>query len=66
MCIINYSKVRLITDKFKSTDGVSSGEIGYVIEIYPPDNYEVEFSDSNGITYAQFVTKLVDIEIAEE
>lgn len=50
----NYSRVSLLTDKFQD-DGVGIGAVGYVIETYPPDAYEVEFSDADGATLAQIV-----------
>ena len=39
--IVNYSRVRLLTNKY---EGVRAGDLGYVIEVYR-DAYEVEFSD---------------------
>lgn len=60
-----YQRVRLVADRFASTDGVTSGAIGYVIEVYPDGNCEVEFSDENGITYAQIVAVSNELEVAE-
>lgn len=54
MRIPNYSKVKLVTNCYVQK-GVGIGSIGYVIEIYPDGNYEVEFSDKDGITIAQLV-----------
>lgn len=54
MTIVNYSKVILLTDAFRH-EGVSAGAMGYVIEVYPNNKYEVEFSDGSGITVAQIV-----------
>lgn len=51
MTIDNYSRVKLITDAYVA-EGVGMGTVGYVIEVYPNDKYEVEFSDQNGITIA--------------
>ncbi|MDN2704477.1 DUF4926 domain-containing protein [Janthinobacterium sp. SUN100] len=51
MTIDNYSRVTLVTDAY-ATEGVGMGAIGYVIEVYPDDKYEVEFSDNKGITIA--------------
>lgn len=60
-----YSRIMLLTDKFRE-EGVSLGDIGYIIEVYPDGNYEVEFSDSStGVTITQIVVKESDIEIAE-
>lgn len=52
--IANYSRVRLLTDKYL-TEGAHTGDLGYVIETYPDGAYEVEFSDSSGISFAQIV-----------
>lgn len=59
----NYSRVRLTTDKYQS-EGALCFEAGYVIEVYPDDKYEVEFSDSNGITTAQIVADGIELELA--
>lgn len=50
----NYTRVRLQTDKYQ-VEGASRGTLGYIIEVYPPDAYEVEFSDQEGVTFAQIV-----------
>ena len=50
----NYSRVRLLTDRFQTEGGFCS-DVGYIIEVYPDNNYEVEFSDSDGITTPQIV-----------
>ena len=60
----NYSRVRLLTDKYQS-QGASCFDIGYVIEVYPGSEYEVEFSDANGITTAQIVANEEEIQIAQ-
>jgi hypothetical protein len=65
MKILNYSKVKLLTDKYKS-EGVSDGAIGYVIEVYQNHKYEVEFSDLNGITIAQIVLDSNEFITAED
>ncbi len=52
----NYTRVRLQTDKYQA-EGVSKGTLGYIIEVYPPDAYEVEFSDQDGTTFAQIVAQ---------
>jgi len=63
MTIEIYQRVKLLTDRFVSTDNVYAGSIGYVIDIYPDGNCEVEFSDANGITFAQIVTSPSELEI---
>lgn len=49
-----YSKVRFIGSK-EDFPELNTNDIGYIIEDYNDGNYEVEFSDSNGITIAQVV-----------
>jgi hypothetical protein len=58
----NYSSVRLLTNAF-SEEGVTVGSIGYIIEVYG-DEYEVEFSDADGITIAQIVVAQDQIELS--
>jgi len=52
----NYSPVRLLTDRFRS-EGAAEGDLGYVIETYPDGVCEVEFSNPQGITFAQIVAR---------
>jgi hypothetical protein len=59
-----YSRVRLTTDRFES-EGAKLGGIGYVIEIYDDSNYEIEFSDRSGISYAQIVARPDELEPCE-
>jgi hypothetical protein len=40
--------VALLNDKLE--DGVSSGQVGTVVEVLAPDVFEVEFLDSDGHT----------------
>jgi hypothetical protein len=49
-----YSRVMLASDRYIS-EGAKPGAIGYVIEVYPDNTSEVEFSTPDGITYAQIV-----------
>jgi len=65
MTLQQYSRVRLITDRFE-TDGAKKGSMGFIIEIYHDSAYEIEFSDSQGITIAQIVATKDDIEPAPE
>ena len=61
----NYSKVRLITDKYIK-EGAKYGDVGYIIECYPENKYEVEFADPNtGINYAMIVASEDEFEIME-
>lgn len=36
---------------------LSLGEVGTVVELLAPDVYEVEFSDDDGETYAEFALR---------
>jgi len=54
-----------LTDKYQS-EGVSTGAIGFIIEIYGDEAYEVEFSDKNGITIALIAIPQDEVELAEE
>ena len=69
MVLPNYSRVRLQSNQY-SNEGVSEGDIGYIIEIYDEgtDNpeFEVEFYRSDGTTIAMLVVKREEIELAEE
>jgi hypothetical protein len=58
-----YDKVRLITDRFSTSDDVAQGALGYIIEIYDDGNCEVEFSGENGVTYGQIVAKPEELEV---
>lgn len=60
----NYSRVRLLTDRFIS-EGLRYGTMGYVIEVYGDGNYEVEFSDAKGISVAQIVVQEAELEVCE-
>jgi hypothetical protein len=59
-----YQKVRLTTNKYNS-DGIKKGDIGVILEDYDGSNFEVEFSDKNGITIALFAFPIEDLELAE-
>ncbi len=37
--------------------GLDRGEVGTVVELLAPDVFEVEFSDDEGQTYAQFAVQ---------
>ena len=57
-----YQKVRLTTDKY-TDEGLKKGDIGVILNVYDKNNYEVEFSDNNGITIALFAFPKNDIEL---
>jgi hypothetical protein len=60
-----YDKVKILINDF-SFEGVSAGMEGYIIEIYPDRNFEVEFSiQDTGKTTAIVVLKPSDVEEAE-
>ncbi len=58
-----YACVQLKTDKYRY-QGSSDFDVGYIIEVYPDDKYEVEFSDLNGMTTAQIVASEEELEFA--
>ena len=60
----NYSRVRLLTHRFQN-EGLNYGALGYIIEIYDDDNYEVEFSNEQGVTIAIIVAKHDELEVDE-
>jgi hypothetical protein len=64
MPFLNYTQVVLLTDKY-SEEGVGAGSIGYIIEVYTDQDYEVEFSNQEGITIAQIVVGQDEIASAD-
>ena len=58
--IAKYGRVRLVTDRF-SGEHANAGMVGYVIEIYPDGNFEVEFSNADGTAVAQVVASERDL-----
>jgi len=62
--LANYSRIRLMSHHYQD-EGVSIGAIGYIIETYDDNAYEVEFSASDGITIAQLVLEEHEIQLAE-
>lgn len=59
----NYSRVRLLTGSHHS-EGAQCFDVGYIIEVYPGDKYEVEFSDLDGTTTAQIVAEGKELQLA--
>ena len=51
MPLPQFSIVRLLSDRHRD-EGASIGATGTIVEVYDDDAYEVEFSDTNGITIA--------------
>ena len=47
--------VALLEDR--PQDGLASGQVGTVVEVYPPDGFEVEFLDSEGHTISLLALK---------
>jgi len=64
MTLENYSRIKLLTDRF-SLEGLKVGDIGYIIEIYNDNAYEIEFSDSQGISIGQVVVYRNEFEVCE-
>jgi hypothetical protein len=56
-----YERVRLVTDAFEA-EGAQRGMVGYIIEVYNNDAFEVEFSSPSGVTIAQVVAVASDLE----
>ncbi len=65
MMLDNYTRVRLMTDKYKP-QGASWFDVGYIIEVYSENKYEVEFSNPSGITTAQIVASESELQEATE
>ncbi len=61
----NYARVRLLTDRF-SNDGIAAHSLGYIIEVWNEDAYEVDFSTTKGITIAQVVVRRHELELVPE
>lgn len=59
-----YSRIRLRTAKYEG-EGAKWGDLGYIIEVYE-DAYEIEISDSSGITLALLAAKEFEVESAPE
>jgi hypothetical protein len=61
----NYSRVVLLTNRYED-EGVKTGDIGYIIEVYDDGKYEIEISDrKTGITIAQIVVREDEIALRE-
>ena len=65
MPLPEFSPVRLITDRYRESEGVDRGAIGVILDVYD-DGYGVEFSRPDGTTIAWFFLKPGDIEPAPE
>ncbi len=59
-----FQKVRLMTDKYVN-EGIKRGDIGIILEVYNENNFEVDFSDSNGITILLYSFSKDELELAE-
>ena len=63
--IPQFSRVKLLTNRFLLSDGVGSGTLGYVIEIHH-DNlgpaYEIEVMETDGRTRATVVARASELE----
>ena len=64
--LAEYARVVLQSDRFVEQNA-KRGMMGYVIEVYPDGNYEVEFSDPNsGVSIVQIVASEAELEAAPE
>ena len=54
---INLLDVVALTDDLPGRE-LQRGQVGTVVEMLAPDVYEVEFSDSEGRTYAELAVKM--------
>jgi len=59
-----FQKVRLLTDKYLE-DGIKSGDIGFIVEKYDEEHFEVDFSDKDGTTICIFSFPIDELELAE-
>lgn len=64
MDVARYARVRLVTDRYRDAQA-PCGSVGFIIEIYSPDAYEVECSRADGTTYAQIVVHPSEIILDE-
>jgi uncharacterized protein YkuJ len=64
MPLENYSRIRLSTHSYER-EGVPVGTVGYIVEVYGNEAYEVEFLDENNNTIALFSVKQDEVEPAE-
>jgi len=46
-------------------EGVKKGDIGVILEVYDENNFEVDFSDRNGITILLYSFSKDELELAE-
>lgn len=60
-----FQAVKLITDKYTS-EGIKTGDIGYILEDLDGENCEVEFSDKDGITIALHSFHKDELELYED
>jgi hypothetical protein len=61
-----YERVLILSDRF-ADEGAPRGSMGYVIETYGDDAFEVEVSDSRtGESRAQFVATATELEASPE
>lgn len=65
MTIPLLSAVHLRGDRAKE-EGLPAGAIGFVVEIYGDEAYEVEFSDTAGTTIALVTVAQDDVEVVAE
>ena len=50
-----YDAVALTVDQ--PAEGLRRGQVGTIVEVWEPGVYEVEFADTNGVTYAMVAVR---------
>lgn len=65
MLLPEFSHVRLLTDRFRETEGVGVGATGYIVDVLD-DGYIIEFSRPDGTTISWFGVDPEDVEAAPE
>ena len=65
MSLSIYNRVRYV-GPVNVQEQINPGDIGYIIEDYGDGNYEVEFSEPDGVTRALVVIDARDLEVAEK
>jgi len=60
-----YDRVEIVTDRF-AEEGVTPGMVGYVIERWDSDAFEVEVMRNDGSTLAQFVANSSDLRLSAQ
>jgi len=62
--INQYSEVKLTSSQY-AEKGVKKGSVGYVIDVYSDEHFDVEFSAQDGSTIAILVLAKSEFELCE-